>query len=213
MVMDDLDEVEVKEADLENKKSLRFLSLNVKKSELLEIMEDLQPPPKLERLIFQGLRWKEWEDLRDDEEKEEENKIIIIAIMPCLQELRIARCPKLKALPHRLLRKASSLQLLKIRYIVMADESNCIICNLESFLPFKTGLLWPYTLVILTSVAFQEALRLFLWRLYKRMEQILDAFADRVSKPRLFITDKMQIALAGGMGHGVAHAVFFCVSL
>ncbi|KAG8369981.1 hypothetical protein BUALT_Bualt14G0070100 [Buddleja alternifolia] len=83
----------------------------------------------------------------------------------------------------------------------------------RAFLPFKTGLLWPYTLVILTSVAFQEALRLFLWRLYKRMEQILDAFADRVSKPHLFITDKMQIALAGGMGHGVAHAVFFCVSL
>lgn len=29
----------------------------------------------------------------------------------------------------------------------------------------------------------------------RRMEEILDAFADRVSKPRLFITDKMQIAL------------------
>ncbi|KAI4372737.1 hypothetical protein MLD38_010934 [Melastoma candidum] len=45
------------------------------------------------------------------------------------------------------------------------------------------------------------------------MEGILDAFADRVSKPRLFLTDKMQIALAGGLGHGVAHAVFFCLSL
>ncbi|KAK4489976.1 hypothetical protein RD792_000630 [Penstemon davidsonii] len=81
------------------------------------------------------------------------------------------------------------------------------------FLPLKTASLWPYALLILTSVAFQEALRLLLWRLYMRMEEILDAFADRVSKPRLFITDKMQIALAGGMGHGVAHAIFFCVSL
>ncbi|KAL3617873.1 hypothetical protein CASFOL_038194 [Castilleja foliolosa] len=83
----------------------------------------------------------------------------------------------------------------------------------RAFIPFRTAALWPYLLLILTSVAFQEALRLFLWRLYKRMEEILDGFADRVSKPRLFITDKMQIALAGGMGHGVAHAIFFSISL
>ncbi|KAK6266155.1 hypothetical protein QUC31_016992 [Theobroma cacao] len=59
----------------------------------------------------------------------------------------------------------------------------------------------------------QEGLRLLFWKVYKRLEDILDAFADRVSKPRLYLTDKMQIALAGGLGHGVAHAVFFCVSL
>lgn len=29
----------------------------------------------------------------------------------------------------------------------------------------------------------------------RRLEDILDAFADRVSKPRLYQTDKMQIAL------------------
>ncbi|KAD7477761.1 hypothetical protein E3N88_00897 [Mikania micrantha] len=45
------------------------------------------------------------------------------------------------------------------------------------------------------------------------MEDMLDAFADRVAKPRLYLSDKMQIALAGGLGHGVAHAVFFCLSL
>ncbi|KAL6572514.1 hypothetical protein OROMI_013472 [Orobanche minor] len=83
----------------------------------------------------------------------------------------------------------------------------------RAFLPFKTAAWWSYAPLILTSVAFQEALRFFLWRLYKRMGEILDVFADRVSKPRLFIIDKMQIALAGGMGHGVAHAIFFCVSL
>ncbi|KAH6796196.1 hypothetical protein C2S51_037182 [Perilla frutescens var. frutescens] len=83
----------------------------------------------------------------------------------------------------------------------------------RAFLPFKTAIWWPYVLLLLSSVALQEVLRLFLWRVYKRMEEMLDAFADRVSKPRLFITDKMQIALAGGMGHGVAHAVFFCISL
>ncbi|XP_027119530.1 gamma-secretase subunit APH1-like [Coffea arabica] len=87
----------------------------------------------------------------------------------------------------------------------------------RAFLPFKTtpsSSAWlPYSILILSSVVFQEGLRVLFWRIYKKLEDILDAFADRVSKPRLFLTDKMQIALAGGMGHGVAHAVFFCLSL
>ncbi|XP_076942720.1 gamma-secretase subunit APH1-like [Bidens hawaiensis] len=81
------------------------------------------------------------------------------------------------------------------------------------FLPIKTTQYWPYLILVTTSVLFQEALRLLLWRAYKKMEDMLDAFADRVAKPRLYLTDKMQIALAGGLGHGVAHAVFFCLSL
>ncbi|KAF5742726.1 hypothetical protein HS088_TW09G00784 [Tripterygium wilfordii] len=83
----------------------------------------------------------------------------------------------------------------------------------RAFLPLKSNTWWPYAILIMTSVAFQEGLRLLFWKVYKRLEDILDAFADRVSKPRLFLTDKMQIALAGGLGHGVAHAVFFCLSL
>ncbi|KAL8098192.1 hypothetical protein AgCh_031093 [Apium graveolens] len=82
------------------------------------------------------------------------------------------------------------------------------------FLPLETTTqLWPFFILILTSIAFQEALRILLWRAYRKLEDILDAFADRVSKPRLYHTDKMQIALAGGLGHGLAHAVFFCLSL
>ncbi|KAF3455766.1 hypothetical protein FNV43_RR00408 [Rhamnella rubrinervis] len=81
------------------------------------------------------------------------------------------------------------------------------------FLPLNSTSWWPYGILIFTAVAFQEGLRIIFWKVYKRLEDILDAFADRVSKPRLFLTDKMQIALAGGLGHGVAHAVFFCVSL
>ncbi|GAB4842957.1 hypothetical protein Ancab_012935 [Ancistrocladus abbreviatus] len=83
----------------------------------------------------------------------------------------------------------------------------------RAFLPLKSTAWWPYGILVFTSVCFQEALRVLFWRLYKRLEDILDAFANRVSKPRLFLTDKMQIALAGGLGHGVAHAVFFCISL
>lgn len=33
----------------------------------------------------------------------------------------------------------------------------------------------------------------------RRLEDILDAFADRVAKPRLFLTDKMLIALGKNM--------------
>ncbi|GAV90070.1 Aph-1 domain-containing protein [Cephalotus follicularis] len=83
----------------------------------------------------------------------------------------------------------------------------------RAFLPLKSTTWWPYALILLTSIAFQEALRLLFWRLYKRLEDILDAFADKIAKPRLLLTDKLLIALAGGLGHGVAHAVFFCISL
>ncbi|KAJ4840377.1 hypothetical protein Tsubulata_021393 [Turnera subulata] len=108
----------------------------------------------------------------------------------------------------------------------------------RAFLPLKSSAWWPYALLILTSVSAQEGLRLLFWKVYKRLEDLLDAFADRVSKPRLYLTDKMLIALAdgvvlehflasviyevimvglnraaGGLGHGVAHAVFFCLSL
>lgn len=83
----------------------------------------------------------------------------------------------------------------------------------RGFLPFKTASLWPYAILIISSIAFQEGLRIIFWKVYKRLEDMLDAFADRVSKPRLFLTDKMQIALAAGLGHGVAHAVFFCLGL
>ncbi|PON74887.1 Gamma-secretase subunit [Parasponia andersonii] len=83
----------------------------------------------------------------------------------------------------------------------------------RAFLPLKSDAWWLYGILLFTAVAFQEGLRILFWKLYKKLEDILDAFADRVSKPRLFLTDKMQIALAGGMGHGLAHAVFFCLSL
>ncbi|XP_057959118.1 gamma-secretase subunit APH1-like isoform X2 [Malania oleifera] len=83
----------------------------------------------------------------------------------------------------------------------------------RAFLPFKTTTWWLYAILIITSVAFQEGVRILFWKVYKRLEDMLDAVADRVSRPRLFLTDKMQIALAGGLGHGVAHAIFFCVSL
>ncbi|GMH18198.1 hypothetical protein Nepgr_020039 [Nepenthes gracilis] len=83
----------------------------------------------------------------------------------------------------------------------------------RAFLPLKPTPWWPYGVLVFTSVCFQEALRVLFWKVYKKLEDMLDAFASRVSKPSLSLTEKMQIALAGGLGHGVAHAVFFCLSL
>ncbi|KAG8362798.1 hypothetical protein BUALT_BualtUnG0036400 [Buddleja alternifolia] len=74
--------------------------------------------PKLKTLQFGDCWWwEEWEDISEDEE---ENNMI--TIMPCLQELRIGNCPYLKALPHRLLRKASSLQVLDFYGCPCLDE-------------------------------------------------------------------------------------------
>ncbi|CAH2059917.1 unnamed protein product [Thlaspi arvense] len=81
------------------------------------------------------------------------------------------------------------------------------------FLPLKANVWWPYALLVLSSVCFQEGFRFLFWKVYKRLEDVLDSFADRISRPRLFLSDKLQIALAGGLGHGVAHAVFFCLSV
>lgn len=68
-------------------------------------------------------------------------------------------------------------------------------------------------LLLLTCVSFQEALRPLFWYLCKKVEGFLNALAPVMSKPELNYADKMQIALAGGLGHGIAHAVFFCLSL
>jgi len=41
---------------------------------------------------------------------------------------------------------------------------------------------------------------IFLLIFCRRLEDMLDAFADRVSKPHLLLTDKMLIALGNNMG-------------
>ncbi|XP_078447484.1 gamma-secretase subunit APH1-like protein [Wolffia australiana] len=83
----------------------------------------------------------------------------------------------------------------------------------RGFLPLRSTASWPYMILLLTSVGLQEGMRIVFWRIYRMLENMLDALADRMSRPRLFLTDKMQIALAGGLGHGLAHSVFFCLSL
>ncbi|KAL0457364.1 UNVERIFIED_CONTAM: hypothetical protein Slati_1075600 [Sesamum latifolium] len=66
--------------------------------------------PKLKKLEIRFCHfWEEWEDI-----SEEQQNNTNISIFPCLEILRLLFCPQLKALPHRLLHKPSSLQLLDI---------------------------------------------------------------------------------------------------
>ncbi|KAI3455558.1 hypothetical protein Pfo_012221 [Paulownia fortunei] len=67
--------------------------------------------PKLRNLsFFDCPKWKEWEDITDEEEDS-----AAVSLMPCLRMLIIKRCTGLTSLPHRLLRKASSLEELRIQ--------------------------------------------------------------------------------------------------
>ncbi|GFP86114.1 putative disease resistance protein rga4 [Phtheirospermum japonicum] len=73
--------------------------------------------PKLKNLKFSECsNWEEWEDITAQEEEE------ALSLMPHLTELRISRCNSLAALPHRLLRKASSLKELEIFYSAQLQQ-------------------------------------------------------------------------------------------
>ncbi|KAG8380081.1 hypothetical protein BUALT_Bualt07G0156500 [Buddleja alternifolia] len=79
-----------------------------------DINASLQPVvigfPKLKELSISWCsEWKEWEDITAEEEGS-----ATVSIMPCLKKLFIRSCYRLTVLPHRLLRKASSLQYLEI---------------------------------------------------------------------------------------------------
>jgi anterior pharynx defective protein 1 len=82
----------------------------------------------------------------------------------------------------------------------------------RAFLPGGSAS-WVYVPILLSAVAFQEFVRVLFWRLYVKVENVLNKLAVKLSKPRVHAVDKIEIALAFGLGHGLAHAIFFCVSL
>ncbi|CDP19229.1 unnamed protein product [Coffea canephora] len=66
--------------------------------------------PNLRKLHFGKFQnWTNWEDLSEDDEE------VVVSIMPCLEELKIWYCRKLETLPHRILKRISSLKKLDIR--------------------------------------------------------------------------------------------------
>ncbi|XP_024393748.1 gamma-secretase subunit APH1-like isoform X1 [Physcomitrium patens] len=80
----------------------------------------------------------------------------------------------------------------------------------RAFLP---GPSWVFLLILTTSVALQEAFRLLYWHLYLKIEKYLNVLATKLSKPQCNYLDRLEIALASGVGHGLAHAVFFGLSI
>ncbi|XP_027063758.1 putative disease resistance protein RGA3 [Coffea arabica] len=66
--------------------------------------------PNLRKLHFENCyNWTRWEDSSEDDEK------VAVSVMPSLEELKFKYCAKLEALPHRILRKISSLKILDIQ--------------------------------------------------------------------------------------------------
>ncbi|KAJ4871158.1 Gamma-secretase subunit APH1-like [Raphanus sativus] len=90
-----------------------------------------------------------------------------------------------KALPH----PHSSLQ-----YVGVACEPDRLVWTVEAVPPSESQM-WCGLMLCLFSplFGFQEALRFLFWKLYMRLEDVLDSFADRISRPRLFLTDKLQM--------------------
>ncbi|KAL0376491.1 UNVERIFIED_CONTAM: putative disease resistance protein RGA4 [Sesamum calycinum] len=81
-----------------------FLRINTSKSSSIF--------PKLKILQILSFEfWEEWEDISEEQENNTN-----MSIFPCLRVLQLQDCHQLKALPLRLLHKASSLQLLSICY-------------------------------------------------------------------------------------------------
>ncbi|CAI9779986.1 unnamed protein product [Fraxinus pennsylvanica] len=101
---------------LEELKILWMRSMKYVGNEFLGIMGTTQKIssaetrfPKLRKLcIYRCDNWEKWEDITGDEKDH-------LSIMPCLRELEIVDCNKLKALPHCLLRMASSLEYLTVK--------------------------------------------------------------------------------------------------
>jgi len=80
----------------------------------------------------------------------------------------------------------------------------------RAFLP---GATWVFLPMLVTSVGVQEVVRPLIWKYYLKLENILNNLATKLHKPQLNFADRLQIALASGMGHGTAHAVFFGLSI
>jgi len=80
----------------------------------------------------------------------------------------------------------------------------------RAFLP---GPAWVFLPMVITAVALQEVVRPLYWQLYLKVEKSMNVLATKLSKPQLNYVDRLEIALASGVGHGVVHSVFFGLSI
>ncbi|XP_024385828.1 gamma-secretase subunit APH1-like [Physcomitrium patens] len=80
----------------------------------------------------------------------------------------------------------------------------------RAFLP---GPSWVFLLMLATAVFIQEVTRIFYWRFFLKTEKYLNVLAVKLSKPQLNFVDRLEVSFASGVGHGVAHAIFFGLSV
>lgn len=82
----------------------------------------------------------------------------------------------------------------------------------RAFMPLGPAM-WPYIAVVFSAVVVQEAMRVLYWQLHVRLERGLESIAASQMRPRLTALDKIEMALAGGLGQGAAHSALFFLSL
>ncbi|XP_047965884.1 uncharacterized protein LOC125210371 [Salvia hispanica] len=103
-----------------------LLGVETSSSSSFSSSDDVVVFPKLKGLTFSGChKWWEWEDITAEEEES-----VTFSVMPCLTRLSINWCEGMKKLPHRLLRKASSLQMLSVEHSLelvksYGDKNGC----------------------------------------------------------------------------------------
>lgn len=80
------------------------------------------------------------------------------------------------------------------------------------FVPLGDSI-WPLVLLLCTVIVVQEAARLLFWRIYCRVETGVNSISVAQGRPLISPLERMQVALAGGLGHGGVHSAIFFLSL
>mmetsp|Transcript_36337 Transcript_36337/g.61253 ORF Transcript_36337/g.61253 Transcript_36337/m.61253 type:complete len:245 (+) Transcript_36337:318-1052(+) len=82
----------------------------------------------------------------------------------------------------------------------------------RGFLPLPSEFAY-YAGPLLLGVIVQEMFRVGLWHVFKLGTTRLEVIAQRMGCAQLSDVDYMSMALAAGMGHGLAHSMFFFFGL
>mmetsp|Transcript_23156 Transcript_23156/g.64323 ORF Transcript_23156/g.64323 Transcript_23156/m.64323 type:complete len:267 (-) Transcript_23156:144-944(-) len=81
----------------------------------------------------------------------------------------------------------------------------------RAFVPLPSSAA-PYSALLIVSVGIQEALRILVHWIHRRLLVILNRLASTQELPPLNDFDEHELALSLGIGHGLAHSVFFFLS-
>lgn len=83
---------------------------------------------------------------------------------------------------------------------------------LRAFTPLPDRSIW-YIFPVILGVGTQEALRPYVYKLWKMSSRQLDDIALGMGAARLNVNDEFGVALACGLGHGLAHSTMFFLGI